>query len=306
LTVSTTPCDEFGTVCNDAGVCENATTVVNGNPYICVCNSTDFGGGHCETLLCPSFNWCSQNGQCVLDYTQLPDMASKCDCNFGWMGSSCNVASCYPSCGINGDCSPDFATPTCICDQFYSGASCATTDIPCPGGEVECGGDEHGTCNRTTGGCSCNDTFWTGRGCLVKQLDCPGDSENCNGQGVCNVTLRSCTCNTGWNGSACDIAVCPNSCSGHGTCDDTYTTPQCICESYWTSSDCSVWSAESNEASSGSGTSQRVYAIIVGSSIGAAVVIIAFVVIGGLLFVILKNSWARTKFRNAIASAMNN
>jgi len=40
----------------------------------------------------------------------------------------------------------------------------------------------------------------------------------CSNAGVCDRTSGICQCHPGYEGRACDRTVCPNSCSGHGTC----------------------------------------------------------------------------------------
>lgn len=40
----------------------------------------------------------------------------------------------------------------------------------------------------------------------------------CSNKGLCDRTTATCNCFTGYEGSACNRASCPNSCSGHGVC----------------------------------------------------------------------------------------
>jgi len=44
----------------------------------------------------------------------------------------------------------------------------------------------------------------------------------CAGQGVCDRTTGQCNCFPGYEGEACTRTSCPNSCSGHGVCLETY------------------------------------------------------------------------------------
>lgn len=40
----------------------------------------------------------------------------------------------------------------------------------------------------------------------------------CSNVGVCNRVTGSCSCPSGYTGSACQRLACPNDCSGRGTC----------------------------------------------------------------------------------------
>jgi len=78
----------------------------------------------------------------------------------------------------------------------------------------------------------------------------------CSGRGVCQRESGQCACFDGYEGSACERATCPNSCSGHGRCRLMSELPKvqqagysswelkrlskCICDGGYTGGDCSL------------------------------------------------------------------
>jgi len=52
--------------------------------------------------------------------------------------------------------------------------------------------------------------------CPDPEIPCP---EDCNNQGTCDTTTGTCTCNVGFLGDSCSALRCPNDCSGQGTCN---------------------------------------------------------------------------------------
>uniref|UniRef100_A0A2K5ZG23 Stabilin-2 n=2 Tax=Mandrillus leucophaeus TaxID=9568 RepID=A0A2K5ZG23_MANLE len=86
-----------------------------------------------------------------------------------------------------------------------------------------------------------------GRDCQA----CPGGPDApCNNRGVCLDQYSGtgmCKCNTGFNGTACEMCwpgrfgpnCLPCGCSDHGQCDDGITgSGQCLCETGWTGPSC--------------------------------------------------------------------
>ena len=58
---------------------------------------------------------------------------------------------------------------------------------------------------------------------------------NCSNHGTCDFSTGVCTCNTGYFGKGCERMLnvdCPNDCSGHGRCSQTLTDPS-ICHCSW-------------------------------------------------------------------------
>jgi len=45
-----------------------------------------------------------------------------------------------------------------------------------------------------------------------------GEGVECSDKGECNRATGECACYPGYEGSSCQRTVCPNECSGHGTC----------------------------------------------------------------------------------------
>ncbi|XP_036923699.1 stabilin-2 isoform X1 [Sturnira hondurensis] len=86
-----------------------------------------------------------------------------------------------------------------------------------------------------------------GRDCQA----CPGGAETpCNNRGICldrYSATGECKCNTGFNGTACELCwpgrfgpdCQPCGCSDHGQCDEGITgSGQCLCEAGWTGRFC--------------------------------------------------------------------
>jgi len=133
-------------------------------------------------------------------------------------------------------------------------------------GKGTCG--EHDMCKCYPGyqGLDCSErTCLFGRawGDLVSGEGLAHDYAECSGNGECDRKTGECTCFDGFTGDACRYSACPNSCSGHGTCEyiseiatdstvqynsyadraydlwDAKKSRFCKCDAYWSGTDCS-------------------------------------------------------------------
>ncbi|KAG6946893.1 hypothetical protein JG687_00016470 [Phytophthora cactorum] len=105
-----------------------------------------------------------------------------------------------------------------IGSEFVLGFSC---DGGCSG---------HGACQRSTGRCTCFPGFggatcasrlcptgaaWVDRAWAVDKAHQPSQ---CSAMGRCDRSTGACTCESGFEGVACERLSCPNLCSGNGRC----------------------------------------------------------------------------------------
>ncbi len=182
-----------------------------------------------------------------------------CACSAGSGTDPCERITCSG----HGTCSVENDQAICICDEGYAGDLCDDTD-PCE--RITCSG--HGTCDSSSGAavCICV-TGYTGDACDACDTDyqdndgdgtCLPDcsAQDCSGQGACYDSSGAsvCICDYGYDGDQCaDCAsgysdeggVCvldhqclENTCSGHGTCDDTTGVPICTCDEGYTATHC--------------------------------------------------------------------
>lgn len=144
---------------------------------------------------CP--NACSGNGRC-----ESNDM---CNCYANWQGSDCSLRTCMSGIAwittAKGDINFDGDTNDLTIydsDHTYTGSAVPYVTSPETG--------DAGDWERWPG------YFFTG-----------GDEGHfymeCSNRGLCDRSTGQCNCFPGYEGEACRRSVCPNDCSGHGTCE---------------------------------------------------------------------------------------
>ncbi|KAM9985515.1 hypothetical protein ACTFIZ_009036 [Dictyostelium cf. discoideum] len=113
----------------------------------------------------------------------------------------------------------------CTTNCTLEGKVCNTLDgiciKECPN---HCSGPSHGTCDTTTGECSCTSKF-QGEDCLTPAVPCPND---CSNVGSCNKSNGVCTCITNRLGLDCSGINCTNTCEHSSKCDTTIGACKCV------------------------------------------------------------------------------
>eukprot|EP00924_Labyrinthula_sp_SR-Ha-C_P009587 maker-scaffold_22-snap-gene-0.2-mRNA-1 protein AED:0.02 eAED:0.02 QI:0/0/0/1/1/1/3/0/669 len=136
------------------------------------------------------------------------------------------------------------------------------------------GCSKHGTCvygSDSTGSCQCDDSWNASEAADCSLRVCPASSAwqdhaqsvdlahrtaECSNRGVCDRSSGTCTCDSGFEGSACERMYCPNHCNHRGRClsmreaaeEAGYTYDLwdadkiygCICDSGYFGYDCSL------------------------------------------------------------------
>jgi len=140
----------------------------------------------------------------------------------------------------------------------------------CPGGEGNnacsghgsCGQYDKCTCYRNWQGVSCNERIcpfspaWADENAQSNRILGGGIRDGhtykeCGGKGICDRSTGQCECFAAFGGKGCSRMLCPNSCSGHGTCEyldtvassyndwDAHRIQICQCDPGYEGHDCS-------------------------------------------------------------------
>jgi hypothetical protein len=242
--------------CSGHGSCDDASGVP-----VCTCDA-GYAGETCAECA-PGYHDDGQGG-CVADATCGPDTCSGhgdcddssgvpiCSCDAAYAGAHCEGCaagyqdndgdgSCLPDCASagldcsgHGQCTDGDGEAVCICDEGHSGPDCAD----CAAGYQDADGD---------GACLPD--------CASAGLDC-GDHGQCS---TASGTAR-CECDPGWAGATCsecapghhpdgqggcvlDDSCQPNSCNGHGQCDDSSGQVVCDCDEAYSGDHCELCAA---------------------------------------------------------------
>jgi len=178
------------------------------------------------------------------------------------------AAECPNACSGHGDCS---AFDQCNCDRNWQAADCSERTCPfdlahvdTPKGDL----DMSFTLDTTAAVKISGSTVYPYGTQESYPLMTKGNAANtvindsahyymeCSNKGLCDRKTGMCECFDGYDGAACQRASCPNSCSGHGTCEtvadlaiaefnniyalwDKDATMGCSCDAGYSGADCS-------------------------------------------------------------------
>lgn len=87
---------------------------------------------------------------------------------------------------------------------------------------IDCGGCVHGECQASSSTCTC-EAGWAGPQCTIAIC-----GVGCGAHGTCDPRTRRCRCDAPWYGAQCDRRVCLDECRApHGRCDEL--SGGCLC-----------------------------------------------------------------------------
>jgi len=174
-------------------------------------------------------------------------------------------AECPNACSGHGQCS---AFDMCTCNRNFEGNDCSLRTCPFDRAHVDTAkGDLNGDQARsTTNQVTSHQTYPYGTPELYPIMadssgtvlvDTAHEYMECSNKGICDRKVGACECFEGYDGAACQRASCPNSCSGHGTCEsiaelafsdyenvyalwDKDASMGCACDAGFSGADCSA------------------------------------------------------------------
>lgn len=204
-------CSNRGICDTSTGYCGCSTNFLSSNGYNGAGTRGDCGytGGQ-SIQSCPGLTSCSSHGQCAGNPTFT------CSCSNGWTAADCSERTC----------------PMDVAWFTYP----SDTNVAHISENVEC--SNMGTCDRSTGLCTCVSGF-TGASC--NRMSCPGSPVECNGHGQClnmqqlatlatingdnafftygntpnnpltwdAAKVYGCYCDSGFQGYDCSLQTCP-------------------------------------------------------------------------------------------------
>ncbi|MBN2340899.1 MAG: PPC domain-containing protein [Deltaproteobacteria bacterium] len=244
------PCGDYGTCVYSGGVksCLCAPLYTGTTCEDCVTGYQDTNGdGVCRpTCATAESNGldCGDHGTCDVG---VIDGLAACVCDDEYDGADCSVcASGY-----------HFELGVCSADEVCADAvgPCVNGSCAVVGGVIDCTCDV-GYAEDADGYCTqCAVGYHDNGG--VCDVDEQCQTNSCNGNGTCTIVngLISCSCNPGFtavsycaecttgfhpSGGTCVLnQTCGlNSCSGHGTCDDSTYVVVCTCDDGWDGTIC--------------------------------------------------------------------
>ncbi len=246
-------CETAGLYCNNNGTCEDESGTAR-----CRCDK-GYSGKDCSE--CSAGYHMEDQQQCVEDDTCQANSCNAhgtcddslgyvyCSCDLGYTSANCencatgyqdndedgvcspNCANASVNCYNHGQCLDDSGQAVCECDTGYAGGDCRGCDSQYQDN------DGDGTCEQS---------------CALVQLYCSGHGQCSDVSGT-----ALCVCYDGFGGDDCsecaagyhpdaiggcilDTTCQANSCSNHGTCDDSSGEIVCDCGVEYTGENCQV------------------------------------------------------------------